>query len=60
MKRDTTPVLDLDEPVRGTQVLPRCIDSETLFAGSTTLTICHRGCDYQLRITRHGKLILTK
>lgn len=34
--------------------------SAELFGGADRLVIEHRGEDYQLRITRHGKLILTK
>jgi hemin uptake protein HemP len=36
------------------------IDSRWLFKGSNRLTINHSGEAYQLRITRSGKLILTK
>jgi hemin uptake protein HemP len=34
--------------------------SETLFQGSRTVVIAHRGQEYRLHITRAGKLILTK
>ena len=33
---------------------------ETLMQGATTLPILHNGEVYTLRITRYGKLILTK
>jgi len=37
------------------------VDTEQLFArGSTELRLRHRGEEYRLRITRQGKLILTK
>jgi hemin uptake protein HemP len=36
------------------------IDSERLFDGHTEIRIRHRGEEYRLRITRQGKLILTK
>jgi hemin uptake protein HemP len=35
-------------------------DSLALFAGGDRLIIEHRGDEYLLRITRQGKLILTK
>lgn len=34
--------------------------SETLFGGASEIRIEHRGERYSLRITRNGKLILTK
>lgn len=36
------------------------ITSDRLFAGSNVLLIQHKGEQYQLRLTRNGKLILTK
>jgi hemin uptake protein HemP len=36
------------------------IASEQLFAGRTEVRVRHRGQEYRLRITRQGKLILTK
>jgi len=36
------------------------INSAKLFAGNHTLTIEHEGQDYILRVTKSGKLILTK
>jgi hemin uptake protein HemP len=36
------------------------IDSERLFDGRTEIRVRHRGEEYRLRITRQGKLILTK
>lgn len=38
----------------------RGIDSRTLFGEARTLVIHHAGTAYLLRITRQGKLILTK
>ncbi|HWP94248.1 MAG TPA: hemin uptake protein HemP [Gammaproteobacteria bacterium] len=38
----------------------RRIDSVTLFGGNDLVLIRHRGQEYRLRITRQGKLILTK
>ena len=43
----------------GTQSLGR-VDSSTLFGERGVLVIEHRGEAYYLRITRNGKLILTK
>ena len=36
------------------------ICSEDLFRGLTEVRLLHRGEEYRLRITRQGKLILTK
>jgi hemin uptake protein HemP len=38
----------------------RRIDSNELFRGSRELLIAHREDEYHLRVTRNGKLILTK
>lgn len=38
----------------------RRIDSETLLGGEKTLVIQHQGEEYTLRLTRLGKLLLTK
>ena len=42
-----------------TQTAP-AVPLETLMQGATTLPILHNGDVYTLRITRYGKLILTK
>ena len=39
---------------------PAWLDSARLFAGRTEIRLRHRGEEYRLRITRQGKLILTK
>lgn len=39
---------------------PRTIRSEELMAGAREIVILHNGETYRLRITRNGKLILTK
>ena len=36
------------------------LQSEDLFGGAKTLNIDHQGMTYTLRITRQGKLLLTK
>ena len=38
----------------------RRIDSKTLLGGERTLVIQHQGEEYTLRLTRLGKLLLTK
>jgi hemin uptake protein HemP len=38
----------------------RIVDSETLLAGAREIRITHNGESYWLRLTRLGKLILTK
>jgi hemin uptake protein HemP len=39
---------------------PVCIDSRALFAGRAEICIAHEDAVYRPRITRAGKLILTK
>ncbi|MHB1144504.1 MAG: hemin uptake protein HemP [Thiobacillus sp.] len=39
---------------------PAAIPAELLFQGSQEILIGHNGDTYRLRITRNGKLILTK
>ncbi|SDV49950.1 hemin uptake protein HemP [Chitinasiproducens palmae] len=36
------------------------VASQTLLGGRKVMQIAHNGETYQLRLTRHGKLILTK
>ena len=54
----------LDGPSTGTRPgaasTPVTLDSSTLFAGGDEVRLVHRGQEYRLRITRQGKLILTK
>ena len=38
----------------------RRVDSATLLGGEKTLVIQHQGEEYTLRLTRLGKLLLTK
>jgi hypothetical protein len=56
----------IDNPVRlepgagiGGGVVPR-VESRSLFGSRNVVTIRHAEQDYTLRITRNGKLILTK
>jgi hemin uptake protein HemP len=47
--------------VPGSEPAPSTISSETLFApGQREVVIEHGGERYRLRVTRNGKLILTK
>ena len=39
---------------------PIRLDSANLFNGQDEVRLIHRGQEYRLRITRQGKLILTK
>lgn len=52
------------EPASGTtpasRAAPVTLDSAALFAGRDEVRVVHRGQEYRLRITRQGKLILTK
>jgi hemin uptake protein HemP len=45
-------------PARGNS--PPRVDAHELLGASRQVTINHAGADYTLRITRNGKLILTK
>lgn len=45
---------------RGSNRSAPIISSQTLFGARQELHIEHSGCLYRLRITRNGKLILTK
>jgi hemin uptake protein HemP len=49
----------VESPVSRTARKPR-IESERLFDGSSEIVIVHRDEEYSLRITKNGKLILTK
>nr|WP_216861017.1 hemin uptake protein HemP [Polynucleobacter sp. AP-Reno-20A-A9] len=40
--------------------MPKCIPSEALLGHAKQIFILHDGHSYQLRITKLGKLILTK
>ena len=42
------------------QQAPRKIDSKALMDGARTILIEHEGQEYTLRLTRLGKLLLTK
>jgi hemin uptake protein HemP len=50
------------QPVEpGQRTLPSgVIPTDFLFQGGQEVLICHNGENYRLRITRNGKLILTK
>jgi hemin uptake protein HemP len=39
---------------------PVTLDASALFGGGEEVRLLHRGQEYRLRITRQGKLILTK
>ena len=39
---------------------PKRVSTEDLIGPAREVLIRHAGCDYRLRITRQGKLILTK
>lgn len=52
---------DLDQKyIRSVEVLPKTVSSETLLGRGKQMFITHDGHTYQLRITKLGKLILTK
>jgi hemin uptake protein HemP len=47
-------------PVSGTVGRKPRIESKRLFDGTSEIVIVHRDEEYSLRITKNGKLILTK
>lgn len=47
-------------PAEGAGAIPLVIDVERLFRGQPELQLLHRDQVYRLRITKQGKLILTK
>lgn len=56
----TPPAPPAREPPAPPAGHPPVIDVRTLFAGSSELRLLHCGMEYRLRITKQGKLILTK
>ncbi len=54
-----TAALDL-KYIRSVEILPKTVSSETLLGRGKQMFITHDGHTYQLRITKLGKLILTK
>ena len=46
--------------IRSPNLLPKTITSEALLGDMKQIRILHEGHSYQLRITKLGKLILTK
>lgn len=58
----TAPLSSIRSPVEpGMRIYPPgAIPSDFLFQGSQEILIRHQGEHYRLRITRNGKLILTK
>ena len=57
---------DAAAPIAGTNAADACppptrtLLSQALFGNASEICIHHMGTDYRLRITRQGKLILTK
>ena len=49
---------DLSQVKPGTEPQKK-VASEALLGGQRELVIVHRGREYRLRLTQHGKLILT-
>lgn len=58
----TTPLSSIRPPVEpGMRTFPSgAIPTDFLFQGAQEILIAHNGEHYRLRITRNGKLILTK
>ena len=54
-----TAALDL-KYIRSVEILPKTVSSEALLGRGKQIFITHDGHTYQLRITKLGKLILTK
>lgn len=52
---------DLDlKYISSAEIIPKTVSSETLLGRGKQMFITHDGHTYQLRITKLGKLILTK
>ena len=58
--RDCTPADSTRSSAPAAAFTPRRLISEDLIGPAREVLIRHAGCDYRLRITRQGKLILTK
>ncbi|MBU3582816.1 hemin uptake protein HemP [Polynucleobacter sp. 15G-AUS-farblos] len=59
MTEDRAVNIDL-KYIRSTEILPKTVSSEALLGQGKQIFITHDGQIYQLRITKLGKLILTK
>ena len=59
MKERSDPTADMPTQERARSVKGQ-IDSQLLMQGRDQIEILHGNQIYQLRVTRHGKLILTK
>ena len=59
MTNDKTADLDL-KCIRSAEIFPKTVSSEALLGQGKQIFITHDGHTYQLRITKLGKLILTK
>ena len=57
--RDVQPPANRDPAAALAREVKR-VSSEELIGSAREVLIRHAGCDYRLRITRQGKLILTK
>jgi hemin uptake protein HemP len=57
---ETKPNDDLKDDDRDDEQPTRCLPVETLLAGERAVWIEHNGVRYLLRVTRRGRLILTK
>ena len=57
---DAAPTAQSTEPAAMTIGDTRVMTSDQLFAGQNAVAIHHNGSVYTLRVTRFGKLILTK
>lgn len=53
-ERPSSPVIPSSE------LRPPTIDTQSLFVGRSEIRLLHQGVEYRLRITKLGKLILTK
>jgi hemin uptake protein HemP len=60
MQRISDAALEQAKPTREQACAPRCVDSRELFDRRNVVVIRHGDQDYVLRLTRNGKLILTK
>lgn len=57
---DACPDRTMAQPSVSPPAPPRRVAVRDLLAGATEIILVHEGQDYRLRVTRAGKLILTK
>jgi hemin uptake protein HemP len=60
MSKPVPEIEDREDKDMGRPREPRVLDAQQLLAGEKEVRILHAGVPYRLRVTRRGRLILTK